>query len=585
MALLEVRNLRVGFKTDDGFVSAVNGLSYTVESGSTLGIVGESGSGKSVNALSIMRLIPMPPGRIDAGTITLRGANLLQKSESEMRKIRGKDIAMIFQDPMTSLNPVLTVGDQISEAVALHLKLNKRDALTKTVDMLRLVRIPLPEKRVREYPHQLSGGMRQRVMIAMALSCDPDVLIADEPTTALDVTIQAQIIDLMNEMQQRLGSAIVMITHDLGVVAETCQNVLVMYAGNMIEYGNATQIFSEPKHPYTMGLLASVPRLDDREHGRLVPIEGQPPNLLRIPPGCSFAPRCKYRMPICAEPVPLYDFGGGHVARCFLYDERTEGERRGAGARGRGGRRRGWTRRRRHADAAPGAASAATRDERKKSDTDTDDSQAHPDLDPQGETTHLSAGTAVTSRRMRRGCTPCRPVASRPSPTPRRAGATQTFRRASARRARSGTVPAIRSPSSTLRSTRSSDRSARAPDSGRRAGPRGRSSSRATRRSASPFPHSPSRSARVATSSSKIATTGSSPRLPKASLPNLRNSARGSRRRCGTARATPSPATHASPTPMWSSRTAGRPHSPQYARASVTMRASSPTATARARAT
>jgi oligopeptide transport system ATP-binding protein len=327
LALLEVDNLRVGFKTDDGFVGAVNGLSYSVDSGSTLGIVGESGSGKSVNALSIMRLIPMPPGRIDSGTIVLRGQNLLQKTESEMRKIRGKDIAMIFQDPMTSLNPVLTVGDQISEAVRLHLKLGKKDALAKTIDMLRLVHIPLPEKRVREYPHQMSGGMRQRIMIAMALSCDPDVLIADEPTTALDVTIQAQIIELMNEMQQRLGSAIVLITHDLGVVAETCEYVLVMYAGNMVEYGTARQVFSSPKHPYTMGLLESLPRLDDRRHARLVPIEGQPPNLLRLPSGCSFAPRCKYRMPICDTPVPLYDFKDGHVARCFLYDERTEGER------------------------------------------------------------------------------------------------------------------------------------------------------------------------------------------------------------------------------------------------------------------
>jgi oligopeptide/dipeptide ABC transporter ATP-binding protein len=321
LALLEVSGLRVGFKTDDGFVSAVNGLTYAVESGSTLGIVGESGSGKSVNALSIMRLVPSPPGRIEAGTISLRGENLLEKSESEMRKIRGKDIAMIFQDPMTSLNPVLTVGDQISEAVRLHLKLGKADALAKTVDMLRLVRIPLPEKRVREYPHQLSGGMRQRVMIAMALSCDPDVLIADEPTTALDVTIQAQIIDLMNEMQQRLGSAIVLITHDLGVVAETCKYVLVMYAGNLVEYGTAQQIFAEPKHPYTMGLLASLPRLDEKNATRLLPIDGQPPNLLRIPPGCSFAPRCRYRMPACEKAVPLYDFGDGHVARCFLYDE------------------------------------------------------------------------------------------------------------------------------------------------------------------------------------------------------------------------------------------------------------------------
>jgi oligopeptide/dipeptide ABC transporter ATP-binding protein len=327
VALLEVTNLRVGFKTDDGFVAAVNGLSYSVDGGSTLGIVGESGSGKSVNALTIMRLVPMPPGRIESGTITLRGENLLAKSEPEMRRIRGKDVAMIFQDPMTSLNPVLTVGDQISEAVRLHLRLGKKDALAKTIDMLRLVRIPLPEKRVREYPHQLSGGMRQRVMIAMALSCDPDVLIADEPTTALDVTIQAQIIDLMNEMQARLGSAIVLITHDLGVVAETCEYVLVMYAGNLVEYGTAAQIFAQPRHPYTMGLLASLPRLDERKPMRLVPIDGQPPNLLRIPPGCSFAPRCKYRMPICDSPVPLYDFGQGHVARCFLYDAKTEGQR------------------------------------------------------------------------------------------------------------------------------------------------------------------------------------------------------------------------------------------------------------------
>ena len=327
MPILEVKDLRVGFKTDDGFVGAVNGLSYSVESGSTLGIVGESGSGKSVNALSIMRLIPIPPGRIEGGSISLRGQNLLTKSEPEMRKIRGKDIAMIFQDPMTSLNPVLTVGDQISESVRLHLKMSNKDALAKTIDMLRLVHIPLPEKRVREYPHQLSGGMRQRVMIAMALACDPDVLIADEPTTALDVTIQAQIIELMNEMQQRLGSAIIMITHDLGVVAETCEYVLVMYAGNMVEYGTAAQIFAQPKHPYTMGLLASLPRLDDKQKTRLVPIEGHPPNLLRLPPGCAFAPRCRYRMPICDTPVPVYDFGAGHVARCFLYDEKTESER------------------------------------------------------------------------------------------------------------------------------------------------------------------------------------------------------------------------------------------------------------------
>ncbi|MGH7708542.1 MAG: ABC transporter ATP-binding protein [Vulcanimicrobiaceae bacterium] len=327
MALLEVENLRVSFKTDDGVVGAVNGLSYAVDSRSTLGIVGESGSGKSVNALSVMRLIPMPPGRIESGTIKLRGDNLLDKSEGAMRKIRGKEIAMIFQDPMTSLNPVLTIGSQISEAVELHLKLGKRDALAKTIDMLRMVRIPSAEDRVNDYPHQFSGGMRQRVMIAMALSCDPAVLIADEPTTALDVTIQAQILDLMNEMQARTGAAIMLITHDLGVVAETCKNVLVMYAGNMVEYGTAEQIFAAPRHPYTMGLLESLPRLDDKEHNRLIPIEGQPPNLLRVPKGCAFAPRCKYRMPICDQPVPVYDFGDGHVARCFLYDERTAGER------------------------------------------------------------------------------------------------------------------------------------------------------------------------------------------------------------------------------------------------------------------
>ena len=326
MALLEVKNLKTTFKTDDGVVSAVNGLSYAVEAGSTLGIVGESGSGKSVNALSVMRLIPQPPGKIEHGEVLLRGENLLTKTESEMRKIRGRDIAMIFQDPMTSLNPVLTVGEQIMEATRLHLGLSKKDAHDRAIDMLKLVRMPAPERRIRDYPHQFSGGMRQRVMIAMALSCDPAVLIADEPTTALDVTVQAQIIDLMNEMQQRLGSAIVLITHDLGVVAETCKNVLVMYAGNLVEYGTAEQIFSNPKMPYTMGLLESLPRLDDTSE-RLVPITGQPPNLLRMPPGCAFAPRCKFKMPICEEAVPLLDFGAGHVARCFLYDERAEGQK------------------------------------------------------------------------------------------------------------------------------------------------------------------------------------------------------------------------------------------------------------------
>jgi oligopeptide/dipeptide ABC transporter ATP-binding protein len=321
--LLAVRELRTSFATDDGIVRAVNGLSYCIEAGSTLGIVGESGSGKSVNALSIMRLIPSPPGRIEGGQILFKGEDLLQKTEAQMRRIRGKDIAMIFQDPMTSLNPVLTVGEQIAEAARLHLGLSRRDALDRAVEMMRLVRIPAPERRVRDYPHQFSGGMRQRVMIAMALTCDPALLIADEPTTALDVTIQAQILELMNEMQGRLGTAIILITHDLGVVAETCRNVLVMYAGNMVEYGTAEQIFHDPKHPYTIGLLESLPRLDERGRRRLVPIEGQPPNLLRVPPGCAFAARCRYRMAICDEPVGIYDFGDGHVARCFLYDERT----------------------------------------------------------------------------------------------------------------------------------------------------------------------------------------------------------------------------------------------------------------------
>jgi len=326
LPLLEVRNLRTTFKTEDGIVAAVNGLSFSVDAGKTLGIVGESGSGKSVTSLSVMRLIASN-GRIEGGEILFKGEDLLKKSEAQMRKIRGRDIAMIFQDPMTSLNPVLTVGEQIAEATRLHLGLGRKDALDKAVEMLRLVRIPAPEKRLRDYPHQFSGGMRQRVMIAMALSCDPAVLIADEPTTALDVTIQAQILELMNEMQQRLGSAIILITHDLGVVAETCENVLVMYGGNMVEYGTAAQIFGAPKMPYTVGLLESLPRLD-QAGARLLPIDGQPPNLLRMPPGCAFAPRCRYRMPICDEPVPLYDFGDGHVARCYLYDERAEAQKR-----------------------------------------------------------------------------------------------------------------------------------------------------------------------------------------------------------------------------------------------------------------
>ena len=326
MPLLEVKNLRTTFRTEDGPVTAVNGLSFSLEAGETLGIVGESGSGKSVTSLSIMRLLARNAS-VTADAITFEGEDLQTKSEAEMRRIRGNKIAMIFQDPMTSLNPVLTVGRQISEAVALHLGLDKHAAKQRAIEMLDKVRIPSAASRIDDYPHQFSGGMRQRVMIAMALSCSPDLLIADEPTTALDVTIQAQILELMNEMQRETGAAIILITHDLGVVAETCKNVLVMYGGNMVEFGSARDIFREPRMPYTQGLLASLPRLDDSEHRRLEPIKGQPPNLLNLPPGCAFAPRCAYRMPICDTPVPLYDFDNGHVARCWLYDERSKDQR------------------------------------------------------------------------------------------------------------------------------------------------------------------------------------------------------------------------------------------------------------------
>ena len=326
MPLLDVKNLRTTFRTEDGPVTAVNGLSFSLEPGETLGIVGESGSGKSVSALSIMRLLAKN-STVTADRMMFEGESIPDLSEADMRKIRGHKIAMIFQDPMTSLNPVLSIGEQIAEAVRLHLGLDKRESRERAIEMLRKVRIPAPENRLGDYPHQFSGGMRQRVMIAMALSCNPQLLIADEPTTALDVTIQAQVLELMNELQRETGAAIILITHDLGVVAEVCRNVLVMYGGNMVEYGTAEQIFDQPRMPYTQGLLASLPRLDDSEHRRLVPIAGQPPNLLNLPPGCAFAPRCAYRMKMCDEPVPLYDFGEGHVARCFLYDERAKDER------------------------------------------------------------------------------------------------------------------------------------------------------------------------------------------------------------------------------------------------------------------
>jgi len=289
--LLDIRGLRTYFHTDEGLVKAVDDVSFRIHRGEAVGVVGESGSGKSVTALSVMRLIQSPPGEIAAGEAIFRGEDLLKLPESRMRRIRGNAIAMIFQDPMTSLNPLMTIGDQICEAIVLHQKLRKRDAWPVGIEMLRKVRIPLPEERMRAFPFQMSGGMRQRAMIAMALSCNPSLLIADEPSTALDVTIQAQILDLIKDLQREGGMAVWMITHDLGVVAETCSRVVVMYAGLVMEEGTADQIFHDPKHPYTTGLLSCLPRVDEIRE-RLTPIAGQPPNLAALPPGCPFIERC-----------------------------------------------------------------------------------------------------------------------------------------------------------------------------------------------------------------------------------------------------------------------------------------------------
>ncbi len=333
--LLSVRSLKTYFYTDEGVVRAVDGMAYDLHKGETLGIVGESGSGKSVHALSIMRLIPSPPGKIVDGEILFEGRNLLKLSDEEMRRIRGNRIAMVFQEPMTSLNPVLTIGEQIAEAVILHQRLDKRAAWERAIEMLERVKIPSARQRVRDYPHQFSGGMRQRVMIAMALSCNPSVLLADEPTTALDVTIQAQILELMRELQREFGTAIIMITHNLGVVAEMCDNVVVMYAGRPVEETDVKRTFHDPRHPYTWGLLHSVPKLYERSE-RLIPIEGQPPSLVDLPPGCSFAPRCPFAMEVCTQvDPPTVSIEAGHAARCYLYtDKATEKDKQAATAAG-----------------------------------------------------------------------------------------------------------------------------------------------------------------------------------------------------------------------------------------------------------
>ena len=315
--LLEVDDLKMYFHTEDGVVRAVDGVSYTLDRGETLGVVGESGSGKSVTHMTMMGLIPMPPGKIEGGSVLSRGHDLLNMPEAQMQHVRGNDIAMIFQDPMTSLNPVYKIGKQVGEGLRLHRGYSKEQALKRAVELLDAVGIPEPEKRVNEYPHQFSGGMRQRVMIAMALACDPDILIADEPTTALDVTIQAQIIELMQEMQEKNGNAIVMITHDLGVVADIADKIMVMYAGRPVEFGTADEIFYESRHPYTWGLIRSIPEQATDEKKPLTPIHGNPPALSNLPKGCVFSPRCPYATDKCrAERPQRFETGTGHYAAC-----------------------------------------------------------------------------------------------------------------------------------------------------------------------------------------------------------------------------------------------------------------------------
>jgi len=320
--LLEVKNLKTHFFTDDGVVRAVDGITYDLEEGETIGLVGESGCGKTVSALSLLRLIPTPPGRIVDGEVWFEGENLLKVDEDEIRHIRGNRIAMIFQEPMTSLNPVLTIGRQLTEALELHMHMDRRAATKRAIELLEMVGIPSAASRINDYPHQFSGGMRQRVMIAMGLSCNPRLLLADEPTTALDVTIQAQILEIMAKLSAEFGTAVIIITHNLGVIARYARRVNVMYAGKIVESSTSREVYGNPKHPYTLGLLKSVPRLDQVRKSKLNPIEGFPPDLVHMPPGCSFFPRCEHRSEKChQEEPPLMLVGEKHYSACWHADE------------------------------------------------------------------------------------------------------------------------------------------------------------------------------------------------------------------------------------------------------------------------
>jgi oligopeptide/dipeptide ABC transporter ATP-binding protein len=323
--LLQVRNLTTQFFTSSGTVRAVDNVTFDVAEGETVAVVGESGCGKSVSALSILRLVPWPPGKIVGGSINFMGQNLLEMGDEDIRRIRGREISMVFQEPMTSLNPVLSIGLQLTETMQHHLGLSSAQALKRAAELLEMVGISEPKRRLAQFPHHLSGGMRQRVMIAVALSCEPKLIIADEPTTALDVTIQAQILELMKDLTKRLGVALVVITHNLGVVARYADRVNVMYAGKIIEMGSAQQIYHQPHHPYTLGLLASVPRMDQPRGTRLIPIDGQPPDLTRLDGGCAFRPRCRFAVDRCAQEFPpLENIDSGHVSACWRVKEINE---------------------------------------------------------------------------------------------------------------------------------------------------------------------------------------------------------------------------------------------------------------------